>query len=151
MKLIIKIIVVSLLIISCKKEANNSTINESTIIIKYGTYSGWCVGNDSLTISLNNLLYGKYYPCDKVQIFKQSMISSEENNELINSLDSLEFKKLVLNSSNVSFDGTDYWISVKNGSYYHKIRYGAGDTLSIRNIILFVRLLDKQKEKFLNK
>ena len=150
MKNSLKIIIAFLLIYSCNKGSNDLVINDNQLTIKYGTFGGWCLGNDSLTITANNLLYGYYSPCDKKQISKQSIISSEDIKQISNSLNLLEFKKLELNNCAICVDGTDYWISIKSGSYYHKIRYVAGDSLSINSIILFVRLLDEQKAKFLN-
>jgi hypothetical protein len=149
MKYPVKIIIVFLLIYSCNKGVDDLVVNDNQLIIKYGTYGSWCTGDDSLIISSNNLRYGYYSPCDKKSIFKQSIISSEDKKQLVNTLNLIEFEKLELNSCAICVDGTDYWISIENGSYFHKIRYAAGDTLSINSIIEFVRLLDKQKAKFL--
>jgi hypothetical protein len=134
-----------LTILSCNKETNDLPISEFSadtgLIIKYGTYSGWCAGDDSLILSKNNLFYFKYSPCDiNKNTIEYGLISPEDKEELVNALDFEEFNKIELNSCNVCVDGTDYWISVKDGLYNHKIRYGYGDSLSLTEIRLFIKL-----------
>jgi hypothetical protein len=141
-------ILIMFLIISCEKGSNDE-IDESDFIIKYGRYSGWCAGDDSLTISANNLYYVSYSPCDEnKQVIKQNLMSDNEKKELLSSIDLTKFKMIELNSCNVCVDGTDYWISIRSGSYYHRIRYGYGDSLSFNKITGFIKQLDIQKAKF---
>jgi hypothetical protein len=147
------IAVVILMIISCnkctKEMTENEIKNDKELIIKYGTIQGWCAGDDSLTISGNDLYYVAYSPCDKnQQTTAHKPITTDEKKELLDALDLEVFNKIELNSCNECVDGSDYWISVENRSYYHKIRYGYADSLALIKISGFVKLLDKQKAKF---
>ena len=145
--------IVFLMIISCNKDAKELTENEikndKELIIKYGTVQGWCARDDSLTISENDLYYVAFTVCDKnLTTTSHKPISTDEKKELIGALDLEVFNKIELNSCNVCVDGSDYWISVENRSYYHKIRYGYADSLALIKISGFIKLLDKQKAKF---
>jgi len=153
MRTLVCVILVGMLLFSCKKEVkelrrDDSAIKDTGLIISYGVYRGWCAGDDSLTITANDLCYLLIAKCGESEISKHKSITPDIKSNLLNLLDFETFKKLQLNSCNICFDGSDYWISIKNNSYYHRIRYGAGDSTAISSMKLFVKELDRLKAEF---
>jgi hypothetical protein len=144
------IFAMAVLFLACKKEAkelsiNDILVNDTGLVIKYGTYTGWFMGNDSLVITSTDLWFNS--SCDKKQSIKHGLISVNDYQILLNKLDLKEFKKVELNSCNVCLDGSDDWISVKNGTYFHSIRYGYSDSLALRKIEPFIQELVKIKSE----
>ena len=123
-------------------------INHNGTIIKYGFIGGWCSGIDSLTIAANDLWYVKGAVCNETASAKYLLISPQEKELLLKSFDQTAFDKLNVNTCYVCADGTDCWISVQHGTYFHKIRYGYGDSASITTIKKFVKELDRYMAKF---
>jgi hypothetical protein len=153
MKVLIYVLICAVVLISCKKDNAGLTlkdvkIDESGTIIKYGYACGWCAGIDSLTISSNDLWFISQKPCDNVTKVEHKSLTGEEKDDLFNSLNINEFSKIELNTCNICVDGCDHWISVKNDSFYHLIRYGFEDSITLSSIRIFIGKLDMLKAKF---
>jgi hypothetical protein len=153
MRIIFSIFLFVLIFCTCNKESNHLTISDykvdsTGIVIKYGMACGWCGGNDSLTIFSNDLWYFSHSPCDNTTKVEHELLSENEKNDLLNSLNLNDFSKIEINTCFICVDGCDKWISVKNNNYYHQIRYGTYDSLTMRSIKNFVDKLDLLKAKF---
>jgi hypothetical protein len=127
--------------ISCNKEKETSGL---TIVA--GTVCGWCGGMDSLILNENRLNYRYMNPCDHHAYSRVSGMDKTEWDELTGMIDLDEFKHIHLNSCNVCVDGCDQWITVRNGSYSHTIRFGYGDSAAVQPIYLLVEKLDSLRE-----
>jgi len=123
-------------------------IDNTGIVIKYGFIEGWCSGTDSMIIAGNDVWYVDGAVCGKNVSAKYLDISPIGKELLLQLFDQTAFDKLELNSCFVCVDGTDCWISVQNGSYFHKIRYAYGDSVHIATIRPFVRELDMYRAIF---
>jgi hypothetical protein len=132
-----------LLAISCNKDKETSGMT-----IVSGSVCGWCVGMDSLIISDNRLNYRYMNRCDHHAYSRVSDMEKNEWDELTGMIDLDEFSLIHLNSCNECFDGCDQWITIRNGSYSHTIRYGYGDSAAYLSIKPFVDKLDSIREGF---
>jgi hypothetical protein len=114
---------------SCTYNSIEENRADPDLVIKTGTVCGWCTVNDTLTISGTQLRYVNYTNCStsKTSVNKNGTLTSQELNTLLGLLNFDELKKLELNSCNVCVDGCDDWISFKNGSQTHYIRFGRND------------------------
>lgn len=114
---------------SCTYDSLDDKSNASYLIIKTGTVCGWCSVNDTLTITRKSVRYVNYTNCstNKPSVEKMGELNSAELDALLAKVDFAEFKKLDLNSSNVSFDGCDDWIYFSNGAENHYIRFTRND------------------------
>ncbi|MFB6317141.1 hypothetical protein [Saccharicrinis sp. FJH54] len=119
--------------------------NQYDIVIKTGTFCGWCAGADSLLITSEIINYGWKDPCDNNDIFKSFTTDSADFEELINLLNYDEFKLLDLNSCNVCADGCDTWIEILMDNKSHYIRFGYRDTTAIAPILPLVNKLSEIK------
>jgi len=130
-----------LLFQSCKKDKASET-NKNDIEIKFGSICGWCSGADSIAITANAIYYHSYNPCDTRKIFKDTVITYNNWNNLVSKINLETFKTINVNSCNVCADGCDYWISIKSGSETHQIRYGYNDSTLVLPIKPFINILD---------
>lgn len=115
--------------LSCTYHFIEGTETGADVLIKTGTVCGWCSKNDTLTISETRVNYVDYKNCSTTNpaVNKSGQLTTAELNELLGKLDFDELKKLELNSCNVCADGCDDWISYKNGSQTHTIRFSRND------------------------
>jgi hypothetical protein len=120
----------------------------SKLVIKTGTVCGWCSMNDTLTVSGNTLKYVNYTQCNnsKPSVAKNGQITDSELETLLAQFDFNEFKKLDLNSSNISFDGCDDWLFYQNGTQSHYIRFTRNDP-KLQPVQAFVDQLNVIKSK----
>jgi hypothetical protein len=105
--------------------------------------------NDTLTISETQVNYVDYKNCSATNpsVSRTGELTTSELNDLLGKLDFNELKKLELNSSNVSFDGCDDWISYKNGTQTHYIRFSRNDP-KLQPIKGFVDQLNTIKSRY---
>jgi hypothetical protein len=123
--------------ISCNKEKDTSGLT-----IVYGFACGWCGGSDSLIITESNINYRKMHGCDHHAYSKVSHIDKSEWDKLNASVNLEEFGDIDLNSCNICVDGCDFWITIRDGSYFHKIRFGSLEMEALQPIRPFVNKLD---------
>jgi hypothetical protein len=150
MNRLITIMLMSILLflVSCEKEKIIKEEDNNELIITMGTTCGWCAGGDSLFISENKIYYKYNSPCDDKDYWKDTLTNKNEWNNLIRHLDYNEFQKININTCYVCADGCDTWIYIKNGSAFHKIRFGYEDSIVIKNIKPFVDRLDSIRLRF---
>ncbi len=84
--------------------------------------------------------------CDHHAYSKVSHIEKSEWDKLTASIDYEEFDNLQLNTCNVCLDGCDKWITIRNGSYSHKIRFGYQDSVALQPVIYLVQKLDSIRQ-----
>lgn len=87
-------------------------------------------------------------PCDHHAYSKLSHMDKQTWDELTRKVDLEIFSGIYLNSCNVCVDGCDKWITVRNGSYSHTIRYGYQDSAIITSIQPLVDQVDSLRESF---
>jgi hypothetical protein len=133
-------------VFSCADDDKNT---DSGLTIKTGTVCGWCAVNDTLTITRNTVRYVNYTNCsaNSPEVTKSGQMESSELEGLLAKLNFSELKKLDLNSSNVSFDGCDDWISFTNGKDSHFIRFTRNDP-KLQPIHDFVEQLNSIKARY---
>jgi hypothetical protein len=129
--------------ISCNKEKETSGL-----IIVEGSVCGWCAGSDSVIISEYKINYRNMHSCDHHAYSKVSHIEKSEWDKLTGIIDFDEFNNIHLNTCNVCVDGCDKWITLRNGSYSHTIRFGYQDSAAIQSIKPLVDKLDSIREAF---
>ena len=129
--------------ISCKKERDTSGL-----VIIGGSVCGWCAGEDSVILSENRINYRFMDPCDHRAYSKLSHMDNETWNELTGKVDLEIFSGIYLNTCNVCVDGCDKWITIRNGSYSHTVRYGNQDSALIQSIEPLVNQVDSIRESF---
>lgn len=129
--------------------ADENKYTNSDLIIKTGTVCGWCAVNDTLTITRNVVRYVNFTNCstNNPAVTKTGHLESSELDDLLAKLNVSELKKLDLNSSNVSFDGCDDWISFTNGTDSHYIRFTRNDP-KLQPIQAFVEQLNAVKAQY---
>jgi hypothetical protein len=125
--------------ISCNKDNDKETPG---LTIVYGSACGWCAGIDSLIITESGLNYRKMHTCDHHAFSKVTHIGKSEWDKLNASFSREDFDAIHLNSCNVCVDGCDLWITVRDGSYFHKIRFGSVDEETLQPIKPLVNMLD---------
>lgn len=86
------------------------------------------------------------HSCDHHAYSRISHMEKSEWDKLTGSIDLDVFSSIHLNTCNVCADGCDKWISIRNGSFYHKIRYGYGDSAVVQPIKILVDKLDSLRE-----
>jgi hypothetical protein len=129
--------------ISCNKDKEASGL---TII--GGSECGWCAGTDSVIISEYRLNYRNMNPCDHHAYSRVAHIEKSEWDQLTGIIDLDEFNNMHLNSCNVCFDGCDKWITIRNGSYSHTIRFGDQDSAAVLSIKPLVDKLDSIRDSY---
>ena len=149
-KVITLALLVILLAFGCQDDQMVTQKVQSNLVIKTGTVCGWCSMNDTLTIRENSVRYVNYTQCNNStpSVNKNGQIATAELKALLSKFDFNEFKKLDLNSSNVSFDGCDDWIYFDNGSESHYIRFTRNDP-KLQKIQEFVDQLNALKIKYM--
>jgi len=135
-----------LLILSCTKE--KKTAGNDELVITMGSICGWCAGGDSLLITKYMINYHFISPCDKNSYIKDTLTNIKEWNTLIGEFDQEKFQKININTCNYCADGCDTWISIKNNSISHMIRFGYADSNAILTIKPFVDKLDSIRIRF---
>jgi hypothetical protein len=123
------IILLSFFLITCIKKEDNPTIKEnSSLVIKAGFMCGWGSGQDSLIISDLIIKYVYSVPANSQipEINKTRRTTATEWNNILYSINLNNFLNLNYNSCNICVDGCDEWISIKNDSISHQIRFGLG-------------------------
>lgn len=138
-----------ILLLSCQKDNNVINRNDRYIIVM-GSVCGWCAGEDSIIIAKDSIHYKYASPCDAGVFRKDTLTDINDWNSLIAQLDMNEFQKINLNTCNFCVDGCDEWISIKNDSVFHKIRFGYQDSTAIQKIKPFVDKLNALKARFKN-
>lgn len=134
---------------SCVYDNLEEKSTAAVLVIKTGTVCGWCAKNDTLTLSDTHVRYVNYTNCStsKAIVEKTGELTASELQTLLNLLDFDELKKLELNSCNICVDGCDDWISFKNGTQTHYIRFGKNDA-KLQPIKAFVDGLNTIKGKY---
>ena len=134
---------------SCVYDNLDEKSADANLVIKTGTVCGWCAKNDTLTLSDTHVRYVNYTNCSssKPTLEKTGELTASELQTLLNLLDFDELKRLELNSCNICVDGCDDWISFKNGTQTHFIRFGANDA-KLQPIKAFVDQLNVIKSKY---
>jgi hypothetical protein len=132
------LILLILLCFSCSEKSQDD-LAKSDILIQTGTICGWCTLNDTLTINGSIVSYVNYNNCaaSVPSVEKSGKLEPTELKNLLDELDITEFNKLDLNSCNICFDGCDDWITLKDGTNTHTIRFSRNDSklLPFRNFI----------------
>jgi hypothetical protein len=131
--------------ISCNKDKETSGL---TII--GGSVCGWCAGSDSVIINESRLNYRNMRSCDHYAYSKVSHMEKSEWDNLTELIDLDAFNNIHLNTCNVCVDGCDKWITIRNGSYSHTIRFGYQDSVAIEPIRLLADRLDSLREAYRN-
>ncbi len=75
-------------------------------------------------------------------------MEKSEWDKLTGMIDFDEFNNIHLNTCNVCVDGCDKWITLRNGSYSHTIRFGYQDSAAIQSIKPLVDKLDSIRKAF---
>jgi hypothetical protein len=121
-----------------KNNLKDEGLEENGLIIKMSGSCGWCGGYDSLKISESAIYYAFNDPCGDADSSNNWVTNKDDWNELIGLLDLLEFKKVNVNTCYVCVDGCDTWISVKSEYFFHEIRFGDYDSLTVQPIQPFI-------------
>lgn len=129
--------------ISCDKD--NET---SGLTIVEGSVCGWCGGSDSVIITEYRINYRRMHSCDHHAYSKVCHIEKSEWDKLTASLDFDKFENIHLNTCNFCVDGCDQWITIRNGSYYHRIRFGSQDSAALQPVRPLVHALDSIRENY---
>jgi hypothetical protein len=129
--------------ISCNKDKETSGLT-----IVGGSVCGWCAGTDSMIISEYRLNYRNMHSCDHHAYSKVSHVEKSEWDKLTGIIDFDEFNNIHLNTCNVCADGCDKWITIRNGSYSHTIRFGYQDSAAVQPIKPLVDKLDSLREVY---
>jgi hypothetical protein len=129
--------------ISCNKDKETSDLT-----IVGGSVCGWCAGSDSVIINEYKINYRNMHSCDHHAYSKVSHMEKSEWDKLTGIIDFDEFNNIHLNTCNVCVDGCDKWITLRNGSYSHTIRFGYQDSSAIQSIKPLVDKLDSIREAF---
>jgi hypothetical protein len=123
------IILFSFCLMTCNKTEDIPTLKEDTsLVIKAGFACGWGSGEDSLIISSTMIKYVYSVPAQSQipVINKARNTTTTEWNNILNSINFNNFLNLNYNTCNICVDGCDEWISIKNNSISHQIRFGLG-------------------------
>jgi hypothetical protein len=145
------ITLISFCLLACKKQEDNTTIKKNpSLIIKAGFMCGWGSGEDSLIISSTLIKYVYSVPAKShiPEINKTRVTSTSEWNNILNSINVSNFLNLNYNSCNICVDGCDEWISIKNDSISHQIRFGLG--FKIDSIKQLQNILSQLRSEFRN-
>jgi hypothetical protein len=129
----------------------DTTIKENpSLIIKAGFMCGWGSGEDSLIISSTLIKYVYSVPgrSSTPEISKTRLTTDTEWNNILDSINISNFLNLNYNSCNICTDGCDEWISIKNDSVYHQIRFGLG--YKIDSIKPLQNIISKLRSEFRN-
>jgi hypothetical protein len=127
--------------ISCNKDKETSGLT-----IVGGTVCGWCGGTDSLILSEYRLNYRYMNSCDHRAYSRVSHMEKSDWDELTGMIDLETFSNMHLNTCNVCVDGCDKWITIRNGSYSHTIRFGYNDTAAVQPVFALVERLDSMRK-----
>lgn len=134
---------------SCNKSEDLDLNQEdSSLVLKAGFACGWGTGEDSLIISSKIIKYVYSVPAKShvPEINETRSTTSTDWKNIINAINLRNFLKLNYNSCNICVDGCDEWISIKNDSIYHQIRFGLG--LNIDSIKPLQDLLTQFRSEF---
>lgn len=126
------IILFSSCLIDCDNKEDNPEIQlNSSLVIKAGFICGWGSGEDSLIITSTMIKYTYTVPAKShiPEINQSRPTSPDEWDDILNSINIRNFLNLNYNTCNVCVDGCDEWISVKNNSISHQIRFGMGNII----------------------
>jgi hypothetical protein len=129
--------------ISCNKDKETSDLT-----IVGGSVCGWCAGSDSVILSEYKINYRNMHSCDHHAYSKISHMEKSEWDKLTGMINFDEFNSIHLNTCNVCVDGCDKWITLRNGSYSHTIRFGYLDSAAIQSIKPLVDKLDSLRKAF---
>ena len=116
-------------LISCRKTENVDLNQEnSSMVIKAGFVCGWGAGEDSLIISSKRIKYVYSVPAKSniPEINQTRSTTSADWEKITSSINLKNFLRLDYNTCNICVDGCDEWISLKNDSIFHQIRFGLG-------------------------
>jgi len=127
--------------ISCNKEKDTTGM---TVI--GGAVCGWCGGLDSVIISEDRINYRWMNSCEHHAYSKIVHFQKSDWDDLTALIDMDSFSSIHLKTCNVCVDGCDKWITIKNGSLSHTIRFGDQDSASICPVKPLARKLDSIRE-----
>ncbi len=136
---------------SCKKpEKINLNKENSSLVIRAGFMCGWGSGEDSLIISSTMIKYVYSVPAKShiPEINQTRFTTVTDWKNITNAININNFLKLNYNTCNVCVDGCDEWISIKNDSVSHQIRFGYG--LKIDSIKPLQDILSQLRSEFRN-
>jgi len=123
-----------------QEDFNNDEIN-----IYYGSFGGWCISKDSLSIFSNLDTHFKYKDhCTDADFETSQNIEQGEYNVLLNSFSRSEFESLTYNSCARCSDGIDHFLYIVGSNFSHRIVYSSLD--NIEPMENFVMQLDRIKE-----
>ena len=141
----------SFCLLACNKTKDSPAINvSSSMVIKAGFMCGWGSGEDSLIISSTMIKYVYSVPAKSLvpEINKTRPTTTTEWKTILNSININNFINLNYNSCNICVDGCDEWISIKNDSISHQIRFGLG--FKIDSIKQLQNILSQLRSEFRN-
>ena len=116
--------------------------------VSMGTVCGWCVGADSLLVTPDKTRYEYIYPCNDNDYVIDTLTIITERNELMGMFDMKKFQGITINTCHFCADGCDTWVSVKNDTITHRIRFGYNDTLAITGIKPFLNKLNSIRAQY---
>ena len=143
------IILFSFFLLTCSKTENDPIIKHNTsLVIKAGYMCGWGSGQDSLIISSTTIKYVYSAPArSQIPVINtERQTTAAEWNDILNSINYSNFSKLNYNTCNICVDGCDEWISIKNISVSHQIRFGLG--LKIDSIKSLQAIIEQLRSEF---
>ncbi len=124
--------------------------DRAEIVIKTGRDCGWCVGSDSLVITMFSSNYKFRSPCgEPADKEKYTKTNRADWTELLVALNWDDFKKVNVNTCALCADGCDTWIYIENNHETHQIRF-TDNSQEIEPIRSFVEKLNALNEEFRN-
>ena len=88
------------------------------------------------------------HSCDHHAYSKVSHMEKSEWDKITGMIEFNEFNSIRLNTCNVCVDGCDKWITIRNGSYSHTIRFGYQDSIVLQPVRSLADKLDSIREVF---
>ena len=142
-------ILISILFVYCS-DSDDEFGEHGPIVIEYGTFCGWCAGEEKITVSSVKTDYFRNIPCGENEetTNKTKKMSLEKWNEIILSFDYNQFLTLDYNECNVCADGCDEFIIITKRGESHEIRYSPSE--EIEGIKELRQILNKRLEEFQN-
>jgi hypothetical protein len=129
--------------ISCDKDKETSGLT-----IVGGSVCGWCAGKDSVILSEYDIQYRNMKSCDRHAYSKITDMDKAEWDKITRMINYEKFSDIHLNSCNICVDGCDNWITIRNESYSHTIRYGYGDSAVLQAIRPLIEKIDSIRQDF---
>ena len=143
------IILISFVVIlaSCESESIQTEINEDELQVTIGRICGWCAGADSLTITENITTYD-FWKCNEMVATESGQTNEAHWNSIISLLDIDEFTRININECGVCYDGCETWISIRDSTLHHQIRFVNVDTSVLDPVFPLIAQLDSIRMQF---